>query len=166
MNIAKYIAVFFISMVPVIELRGAIPIGLSPFMGEALPVIPLYIICILGNMVPMPLIYLFARKILIWGSEVKLPKWLKWINSVFKFMLNKGEKAGKQITKKTGKSIYVALLLFVGIPLPGTGGWTGALAASILDLDFKRSIIAILLGITLAGIIMGLISGGVFSFIF
>ena len=81
-------------------------------------------------------------------------------------MLNKGEKAGKNITKKTGRSIYVALLLFVGIPLPGTGGWTGALAASILNLDFKRSIIAILLGITLAGIIMGLVASGLFSFMF
>ena len=166
MNIAKFIYVFFISMVPVIELRGAIPIGLSPMWGDPLPVVPLYIVCILGNMIPMPLIYLFARKILIWGSEVKLPKWLKWVNSVFKFMLNKGEKAGKDITKKTGRSVYVALALFVGIPLPGTGGWTGALASSILGLDFKKSIISILIGIFLAGVIMGLVSSGIFSFVF
>ena len=167
MNLIKFIVVFFISMVPVIELRGAIPIGLYPdFLGEALPVIPLYIVCILGNMIPVPFIFFFARKILVWGSEVKLPKWLKWINSIFKFFLNKGEKAGKKITEKTGRSVYIALLLFVGIPLPGTGAWTGTLAASLLDLDFKKSSIFIMLGVILAGIIMGLASAGVFSFIF
>ena len=167
MNLIKFIVVFFISMVPVIELRGAIPIGLYPdFLGEALPVIPLYIVCILGNMIPVPFIFFFARKILVWGSEVKLPKWLKWINSIFKFFLNKGEKAGKKITEKTGRSVYIALLLFVGIPLPGTGAWTGTLAASLLDLDFKKSSIFIMLGVILAGIIMGLASLGVFSFIF
>ena len=153
-------------MVPLIELRGAIPFGLSELLGGPLDVVPLYIVCILGNMIPVPFIFFFARKILVWGSEIKLPKWLKWINSIFKFFLNKGEKAGKKLTEKTGRSVYVALLLFVGIPLPGTGAWTGTLAASLLDLDFKKSSIFIMLGVILAGIIMGLASAGVFSFIF
>ena len=154
----KYIIVFLISMVPLIELRGAIPVGLSNLWGENLPVIPLYIICILGNMLPVPFIYLFARKVLIWGSDKKI------IGKFFKWCLEKGEKGGKKLSKKAGKSgLFVALLLFVGIPLPGTGAWTGTLAASILDMDFKTSIIAVMLGVVLAGIIMGLASAGVFG---
>lgn len=158
----KYILCFLISMVPVIELRGAIPFGLSPAFGGELPVLPLYITCIIGNMLPVPLIFFFARKVLTWGSKYKI----KWIANIFKWMLNKGEKGGKKLTSKTGQSVYIALMLFVGIPLPGTGAWTGTLAASLLDLDFKKSSIFIMLGVILAGIIMGLASAGVFSFIF
>lgn len=154
----KYIIVFLISMVPLIELRGAIPVGLSPLWGEALPVIPLYIICILGNMLPVPFIYLFARKVLIWGADKK------FIGKFFKWCLEKGEKGGKKLQEKAGKrGLFFALLIFVGIPLPGTGAWTGTLAASILDMDFKTSILAVVLGVLLAGIIMGLASAGVFG---
>jgi uncharacterized membrane protein len=156
--IKKYLAVFLISMVPIIELRGAIPIGLSTLWGPKLPIIPLYIACILGNMVPVPFIYLFARKILIWGSDKKV------IGKFFKWCLEKGEKGGKKLQEKAGKTgLFLALLIFVGIPLPGTGAWTGTLAASILDMDFKRSVIAVMLGVVLAGIIMGLASAGVFG---
>ncbi len=151
----KFLIVFFVSMVPLIELRGAVPIGLSEAFGEALPIIPLYITCILGNMIPVPLIFFFARKILVWGSDKK------FIGKFFKFCLEKGEKGGKKLQEKTGQSVYVALFLFVGIPLPGTGAWTGTLAASLLDLDFKKSVIAITSGVILAGIIMGLASAGV-----
>ena len=158
----KYLIVFLISMVPIVELRGAIPIGLSPAFGDPLPIVPLYILCIIGNMIPVPFIFFFARKVLVWGSKCKI----KWIANFFKWMLNKGEKGGKKLTEKTGKSIYIALMLFVGIPLPGTGAWTGTLAASLLDLDFKKSSVFIMLGVILAGIIMGLASAGVFSFIF
>ena len=154
----KYLIVFLISMVPLIELRGAIPVGLSPWWGGAMPIIPLYIICILGNMLPVPFIYLFARKILTWGSDKKV------IGKFFKWCLEKGEKGGKKLQKKAGKTgLFFALLIFVGIPLPGTGAWTGTLAASILDMDFKRSILAVMLGVILAGIIMGLASAGVFG---
>ena len=159
----KYIVVFLISMVPVIELRGSIPFGLSPAMGGSLDIIPLYITAIIGNMLPVPLIYFFARKILTWGSNYNWPKWLKWLGSCFKWMYNKGDRAGKKITDKTGQSVYIALMLFVGIPLPGTGAWTGTMAASILDLDFKKSSVAVMLGVILAGIIMGLASAGLFS---
>ncbi len=152
--IKKYILVFLISMVPLIELRGAIPVG----WGYSIPVVPLYIICILGNMLPVPLIYLFARKVLIWGKDKKV------IGKFFNWCLEKGENGGKKLQKKAGnKGLFLALLLFVGIPLPGTGAWTGTLAASILDMDFKTSIIAVMLGVILAGIIVGLASAGVFG---
>lgn len=153
----KYLVVFFVSMVPLIELRGSVPIGLSPWLGEALPILPLYITCIIGNMLPVPIIFFFARKVLVWGADKK------YIGKFFKFCLEKGEKGGQKLQEKAGKGLYVALFLFVGVPLPGTGAWTGTLAASLLDMDFKKSSIAIMAGVVLAGIIMGLASAGVFG---
>ena len=149
----KYLAVFFISMVPLIELRGAIPV--SQALG--LPIIPSYIVSIIGNMIPVPIIYLFARKFLEWGKDKK------FIGKFFTFCLEKGEKGGKKLQQKAGKGLFVALMLFVGIPLPGTGAWTGTLAASILDMDFKSSILAVILGVLIAGVIMMLASVGVFG---
>lgn len=162
--IRKYLIVFFVSMLPLIELRGAIPI--SQLSSINIPLWQAYIIAVLGNMVPVPFIYLFARKILVWGANKKWPKALKWLGNFFNFVLKKGEKGGKKITSKAKEGTFIALMLFVGIPLPGTGAWTGTLAASILDMDFKKSVIAILLGVLLAGIIMALISYGVFDLIF
>lgn len=153
----KYLIIFLIAMVPLIELRGSVPIGLSSAFGDPLPIIPLYIVAIIGNMIPVPFIYLFARRILEWGSEKKLTK------KFCTFCLKKGEKAGKSLESKAGRGLYFALFLFVGIPLPGTGAWTGTLAASLLDMDFKKSVIAIMCGVILAGIIMGLASAGVFG---
>ena len=147
----KYLIVFIVSMIPLIELRGAIPYA----VGFNLPLLPSYIIAIIANMIPVPFIYLFARKILIWGKDKK------GIGRFFKFCLNKGEKGGKKLEKKAGKGLYIALFLFVGIPLPGTGAWTGTLAASILNMDFKKSVISVMCGVILAGIIMGIISFGV-----
>lgn len=149
--IGKYLWVFLISMVPIIELRGAIPVA----VGMGLPLIPSYIICIIGNMLPVPLIYFFARKVLIWGSDKPV------IGKFFTFCLEKGEKGGKKLQAKAGRGLFVALLLFVGIPLPGTGAWTGTLAASLLDMDFKSSVVAVMCGVLLAGVIMALISNGV-----
>lgn len=151
----QYLIIFLISMVPLIELRGAIPYAI----GFQLPLVPSYIICILGNMLPVPFIFLFARKILVWGSDKK------YIGKFFSWCLQKGEKGGQKLQAKAGRGLYVALFLFVGIPLPGTGAWTGTLAASLLDMDFKKSTLAVMCGVVLAGIIMGLVSGGVFSFI-
>lgn len=153
----KYLVVFLVSMVPLIELRGSVPIGLSPLLGEALPILPLYITSIIGNMLPVPIIFFFARKVLVWGADKK------YIGKFFKFCLEKGEKGGRKLEEKAGRGLYVALFLFVGIPLPGTGAWTGTLAASLLDMDFKKSVIAIMAGVILAGIIMGLASAGVFG---
>lgn len=143
----KYLIVFLVSMVPIVELRGAVPIG----TGMGLPWRTTLIVSIIGNMVPVPFIYFFARKILEWGKDKK------FIGKFFTWCLEKGKKGGEKLKATAGNSgIFWALLLFVGIPLPGTGAWTGTLAASLLDLDFKTSILAVSLGVILAGIIMSL----------
>ena len=146
----NYLIIFFISMVPLIELRGAIPIGL----GMGLPVLPTYLVCVVGNMLPVPFIYLFARKVLIWGCDKPV------IGKFCKFCIVKGEKGGRALEAKAGRGLPLALLLFVGIPLPGTGAWTGTLASSILDMKFKDVLIACMGGVLLAGVIMGLASAG------
>lgn len=143
----KYIIVFFVSMVPIVELRGAIPIAES----LKLDIFLYYPISIIGNMLPVPIIYLFARKVLLWGKDKKV------IGKFFTWCLQKGEKGGEKLKESAGnKGIFLALMIFVGIPLPGTGAWTGTLAASFLNLDFKTSICAVSLGVVLAGIIMSL----------
>ncbi len=149
----KYLWVFIVSMVPLIELRGAIPIS----QGLGLPLLPSYIVAVIGNMVPVPFIFFFARKVLEWGADKPV------IGKIFTFFLEKGKKGGDKLQEKAGRGLFVALLLFVGIPLPGTGAWTGTLAASILDMDFKSSVIAVMLGVLLAGIIMGAVSMGLFG---
>ena len=149
----KYLIVFFISMVPLIVLRGAIPYAI----GYNLPILPSYIIAIIGNMLPVPIIYLFARRVLEFGKDKK------YIGKFFTWCLKKGEAGGKKLQEKAGKGLYWALFIFVGIPLPGTGAWTGTLAASILDMDFKKSVIAVMAGVILAGIIMGILSLGIFK---
>lgn len=141
----KYLIVFVVSMFPIVELRGAIPIA----EGLGLNIMLYYPIAIIGNMLPVPFIYLFARKVLEWGKDKKV------IGKFFTWCLEKGDKGGKKLKESAGNSgIFWALLIFVGIPLPGTGAWTGTLAASFLNLDFKTSITAVTLGVILAGIIM------------
>ena len=103
-------------------------------------------------MLPVPIIYLFARKGLEWGADKPL------IGGFFSWCLEKGEKGGKKLQQKAGRGLFLALLLFVGIPLPGTGAWTGTLAASILDMDFKSTVVAVMLGVLLAGVIMMVLS--------
>ena len=142
------IIVFLVSMVPLIELRGAIPYGVA----FGLPLWLTYVIAIVGNMLPVPIIYFFARRVLLWGRDKAV------IGRFFTFCLEKGEKAGRKLQTKAGKGLYWALLLFVGIPLPGTGAWTGTLAASLLDMDFKKSTLACMGGVLLAGVIMGVLS--------
>ncbi len=145
--VLKYLIVFFVSMVPIVELRGAIPIAES----LGLNIFLYYPIAIIGNMLPVPIIYLFARKVLEWGKDKKI------IGKFFTWCLEKGEKGGEKLKKSAGNNgIFWALLIFVGIPLPGTGAWTGTLAASFLNIDFKTSIAAVTLGVLLAGIIMSL----------
>ena len=131
--LTKYLWVFFVSMVPLVELRGSIIIS----QGLQLPVLSSYIV---------------ARKVLVWGADKPV------IGKFFSWCLEKGEKGGKKLQEKAGRGLFIALLLFVGIPLPGTGAWTGTLAASILDMDFKSTIIAVMLGVLLAGIIMMVLS--------
>lgn len=152
----KYILAFLISMVPIIELRLGVPFAL----GLGIDYFPALAVCVVGNIVPVPFIYFFARKFLIWGAKQK------YIGKFCGFCLNKGERAGQKLVAKTGRyGLFIALLLFVGIPLPGTGAWTGTLAASFLDMGFKSTVVSVTLGVILAGCIMALASTGVFAFI-
>ncbi len=148
----KYLSVFFVSMVPLIELRGAIPYAyVYKAVDPSFNLLLAYILIAIGNMIPVPIIYFFARKVLEWGKDKPV------IGGFFTFCIEKGEKGGRKLQEKAGKGLFVALLLFVGIPLPGTGAWTGTLAASILDMDFKSSILAVICGVALAGCIIGLL---------
>lgn len=145
----KYILAFLISMVPLIELRGGVPVAMT--MGMAGP--EAIAVCALGNMLPVPFIYLFARKVLLWGSTKP------HIGPVFSKILDKGEKAGQRLVATASrKGLFVALMLFVGIPLPGTGAWTGTLAASLLNMGWKSTTGAVSLGVLLAGVIMSTVS--------
>ena len=152
----KYLLCFFMSMVPMAELRVAVPMAL----GMNLPVLPAYAVCILGNMLPVPLIYFFARKVLIWGADKK------YIGKFFSYCLEKGEKAGQKLSHAAGRrGLVLALMIFVGIPIPGTGAWTGTLGASFLNMGFKSTVAAVSVGVVMAGIIMGLGSGALLTFI-
>ena len=145
----KYLFCFLVSMVPLLELRGAIPFA----VGMGLDYFTALAVCVIGNMLPVPVIYLFARKVLIWGKDKK------YIGKFFTYCIEKGEKGGQKLVAKTGRGgLFIALLLFVGIPLPGTGAWTGTLAASFLNMGFKSTTLSVILGVILAGIIMGIIS--------
>ncbi len=149
----QYLACFIVSMIPLIELRGAIPVayifeGLNP---DGFNLLLGYVIIAIGNMIPVPIIFFFARKVLEWGKDKPV------IGKFFTFCLEKGHKGGEKLQAKAGRGLFVALMLFVGIPLPGTGAWTGTLAASILDMKFKDSILAVICGVALAGIIVGVI---------
>lgn len=149
----KYLWVLLISMLPLVEIRGAVPYA----VGMDLPLVPSIIVAIIGNMIPVPFIFLFARRILEWGKDKKV------IGPFFTWCLQKGEKGGRKLEEKAGRGLYWALFLFVGIPVPGTGAWTGMLAASILNMDFKKSTLAALGGVLLAGAIMLAASLGVFG---
>lgn len=141
-------------MVPLLELRGAIVMA----VGWDLDYLTALTVCVIGNMLPVPIIYFFARKVLIWGADKK------YTGRIFRFFLEKGEKAGRKLTKTAGRGgLFIALMLFVGIPLPGTGAWTGTLGASFLNMGIKTTAAAVSLGVVLAGIIMGAASTGVFS---
>lgn len=145
----KYLLIFGVSMLPLVEIRGAVPIAL----GMDMPLIPAMIVCVIGNMLPVPIIYFFARKFLIWGAEKR------YIGGICRFFLEKGEKAGQKLVAKTGRGgLALALLIFVGIPLPGTGAWTGTLGASFLNMGPKSTTAAVCLGVIMSGAIMTVIS--------
>ena len=147
--LTKYALVFLVSMVPLIELRGAIPIA----VGMGLPAIESIVVCAVGNMLPVPVIYFFARKFLKWGLDKP------YIGKICHFFHDKGERAGAKLTKKAGKAgLLVALTLFVGIPIPGTGAWTGTLGASFLNMGIKETAAAVSAGVIIAGVIMATVS--------
>ena len=145
----KYLLIFLVSMVPLFELRGGVPIA----VGMGLDYFPALIVCVIGNMLPVPIIYFFARKVLEWGRDKK------YIGKFFTYCIEKGEHGGQKLIQRAGKGgLFIALMLFVGIPLPGTGAWTGTLAASFLNMGIKSTSLAVSLGVILAGIIMGIVS--------
>ena len=140
----NYVWTLRISMVPLVELRGAIPIG----VGMGVPWYVAVIIAMIGNMIPVPIIFFFARRVLEWGADKPV------IGKFFTWCLEKGRKGGEKLKEKAGRGMFWALMLFVGIPLPGTGAWTDTLAASMLDLDFKKSVLAVVCGCALAAVII------------
>ena len=145
----KYLLAFFISMVPLIELRAGVPYAV--LMG--LDYWSALVVCAIGNMLPVPVIYFFARKVLLWGCDKK------YIGKFFTYCIEKGEKGGQKLKATAGRGgLFVALMIFVGIPLPGTGAWTGTLAASFLNMGIKSTTLAVSLGVVIAGIIMGIVS--------
>ena len=148
----NYLYIFLIAMVPLIELRGALPVAYGIHTANPdFNLVLSYIIIAIGNMLPVPFIYFFARKVLEWGKDKR------YIGKFFTWCLEKGEKGGQKLQAKAGRGLYWALLLFVGIPLPGTGAWTGTRAASFLDMDFKKSVIAVIGGVALASVIVGIV---------
>ena len=141
----KYLMIFFVSMVPLIELRGSMVMA----VGMDLDYMTALIVSVIGNMLPVPFIYFFARKVLTWGADKK------YIGKFFRYCLEKGERGGQKLTAKAGRGgLFVALMLFVGVPLPGTGAWTGTLAASFLNMGIKSTAVSVSLGVVMAGIIM------------
>lgn len=146
---SKFFICFLVSMIPLIELRGGVPIA----VGLGLPYWEALLVCVIGNMLPVPLIYLFARKVLLWGRDKK------YIGKFFSYCIEKGEHGGQKLRARAGRNgLFLALFLFVGIPIPGTGAWTGTLAASFLNMGIKSTSVAVSLGVVTAGMIMGIIS--------
>ena len=150
----REIIAFILSMLPIIELRGGIiagrALGLSP--------IPTFIICYIGNILPVPFIIWFIKRIIEWMRNSKI----KFFNKFVKWLDKKVDSKKSQIEKYG----FLGLVLFVGIPLPGTGAWTGCLIAAMLDMDKKKSFIAAAIGVLMAGIIISLLSIGIFDGIF
>ena len=147
--IKKYLLCFLVSMIPLVELRGGVPIA----VGMGLNYWTALLVCVIGNMLPVPIIYLFARKVLEWGCDKK------YIGKFFTYCIEKGEHGGQRLKARAGRGgLFIALLLFVGIPLPGTGAWTGTLAASFLNMGIKSTSAAVSLGVILAGFIMGFVT--------
>ncbi len=136
-----YLATFFISMLPIIELRGAIPLGYYVF---DLPIWPVVVLSILGNILPVPFLILFGGAVLRWLA--KFPR----LGKPFRWILSLGEKK----VSKMHRTLFWGLFIFVAIPLPGTGAWTGSLAAITLQQDLKHSFLPIALGVLCSGAII------------
>lgn len=145
--IKDYFWIFFISMLPIVELRGAVPYGVTILQ---MPFWTTYLIAVIGNLLPIPIILLMVKPVLHFMQKIKI------FNKLATFFLEKGHKAGE----KFGDAKYWALFIFVAIPLPGTGAWTGSLAAALLDLNKWKSFWAIMFGVLAAGLIMGIGSYG------
>ena len=139
---------FLIAMLPVVELRGAIPVGVGMLGRSALPSV--YLAAVLGNMLPVPFIIVYIRRIFLWLRR-RFPK----LNRLVDKLERKAHLKGRKVSKYK----YLGLFVFVAIPLPGTGAWTGALAAAFLDMPLRRALPSIFLGVVTAGLIMTLATG-------
>ncbi len=149
----KLLMTFLVSMVPIIELRGALPIATAHGLDWRIA-IP---IAIIGNLIPVPFIIMFIKRIFAWIRR-KMPR----LNS----FVDKLENRAKTKSEKVEKGVFWGLFFFVAIPLPGTGAWTGALIAAMLDMRLKRAFPAILLGVITAGIIVAFVSYGAAALFF
>jgi len=151
-ELGKSISVFIVSMLPIIELRG----GLIAAALLKLSLLKAFIICFIGNILPIPFILWFIRIILDWMRNIKyFKKIVKWLDKKVESKKDKIEKYG-----------FWGVVAFVGIPLPGTGAWTGALIAAMLDMDKKKALLACTIGVLIAGVIMSIFSYGVLDLIF
>jgi len=148
----KLLVTLLWAMVPVVELRGAIPIG----MGMGLDLLTSVIVSVIGNMIPVPFIMLFIRQIF---------KWMRKVNKTFAHVVDRMEEKANKHRDKVTKYGFWGLFILVAIPLPGTGAWTGALVAAIMELRFKTALPAIFLGVVGAAIIVSIVSYGAFAII-
>lgn len=148
-TVGEELCVFFCSMLPIIELRGAIPLG----AGFGLPWWQTYLIAVVGNMLPVPIILLFVKSVLTWMSRCRV----RLFNRIANKMFQKAEKNRERIQRYA----FWGLTLFVAIPLPATGAWTGTLVAALFDMKFWRSMLSAAIGVMIAGVVMTLISYGV-----
>ena len=156
-TVGKELCVFFCSMIPIIELRGAIPMGavFNSTLG-GMPWYLTYLLSVLGNMVPVPFILLLIKKVIEWMSKSKV----KFFNKIANFLLRKVEKKRAGIEKYA----FWGVCLFVAVPLPVTGAWTGSLVAAMIDMKPWKAFLSCLLGVMISGVIMTVISYGVSAF--
>lgn len=147
----KYLTVFLVSMLPIVELRGGIPIGAGLGLGFR----ESYLICVLGNLLPVPFLIPFSKILLEWLSTWPV------VGPFFGRFLEKAKAKASTI----GGALFWGLFAFVAIPLPGTGAWTGSVIAAILKVDPKKALAAIALGVLTSGAIMGILSYGFLGFL-
>lgn len=150
-DFVQYLITFLISMLPIVELRGAIPVGIA----FGIPWYWNYLLCVVGNLLPVPFILIFIRRLITWFKTTKhLKKLGLWLES----------KAAKN-TEKVQRYEIFGLMLFVSIPLPMTGAWTGSLVAALTNMKFKYSMLSVICGVLIAGAIVTLICEGVLGFL-
>jgi uncharacterized membrane protein len=166
----KELYIFVVSLLPIVELRGAVPLGAA----LGVPFYLNYLLAVLGNMLPVPFILLFIPKFLTFLDRFKafrpMVRWLrgkadKHSSKVLVEENDDGQEPGVSTERKMSAAVFVALMMFVALPIPTTGAWTGSLIASLFGLPFKKSLLAILLGVLICGVIMTLASYGVVGFL-
>ena len=148
----EFILTMLVSMIPVVELRGGIPFGVA----AGLPVWAAWLAAVIGNLIPVPFIIVYIRRIFQWLRK-RMPK----LNSMVDWLEKKAHLKGQKVTRYK----YLGLAIFVAIPLPGTGAWTGALAAAFLDMPLRKAIPSVVAGVLVAGTVISLLAFGVVSLV-